>query len=76
MVASKLFRLNWRDVTKALLVAFLGATLVGLMGILQYGWPTWASIDELLRAGLVAVVGYLAKNFFTGSDNTLFGGDV
>jgi len=71
---SPLYRLNWRDVLKAMLTAALGAVIVAVMGILQNGWPTMADLDLLLRASLISVLGYLVKNFFTDTDDTFVGG--
>ena len=64
---SALFKINSLDVIKGLITAFFGAIAGFIWPIIESGsfvidWQT------ALKAGLVAAVGYLCKQFFTNSD--------
>lgn len=62
-ITSPLFRINVRDILKALLLAILAPVLQLLYDTLVSGAPIdW---KLLLSEALVAGLGYLLKNFFT-----------
>ncbi len=67
---STLFTINWRDVLKALAVAFLTAfvTAIGQAVGVDGGtlhFPTGAEWINALKIAGGAAVAYLVKNFFT-----------
>jgi uncharacterized membrane protein YeiH len=69
MKNSKFFNLNWADLGKGLLIAFLTALLGGILELLQAGTlpVTWVVFQPILEASLAAGVAYLLKNLFTNS---------
>lgn len=74
---SKFFNLNWADLGKGLLIAFLTALLGGLLELLQAGElpTTWAVFQPILEVSLSAAVAYLLKNLFTNSEGQLAKGE-
>jgi len=68
---SKLFKLDWRDLVKGLVVAGLSTLFTSLTQILQVG----GQIDwkQLALVALASCLAYLTKNFVTDSDNKLGG---
>lgn len=61
-------KLNLRDLTNGLIVAFLTASLTSLIAILDSGvLPTLAELKAAGLAGLVASLAYLLKNLVTNS---------
>jgi predicted exporter len=69
---SDLFKLNWADLGKAVLLAFITTFLGGVYAIIQTGaFPTLAELGAAAMAGLGAALAYLVKNFFTNSQNKL-----
>ena len=69
---SQIFKLDWKDIGKGVLIAFLTVVLGGVYTSLQAGaFPTLAQLGSLAMAGLAAGLSYLLKNFFTNSDNQL-----
>lgn len=64
MKTSPLFKLNWLDAGKGLLVAVGGAVITLVQNSLQSGSLTfdWKAIGSV---ALAAGLSYLAKNFFT-----------
>ena len=61
-------KLNLRDLVNGLIVAFLTASLTGLISILDSGvLPTLEQLKAAGLAGLVASLAYLLKNLVTNS---------
>lgn len=73
MKNSKFFNLNWADLGKGLLIAFLTALLGGLLELLQAGTlpTTWVAFQPIFEVSLSAAVAYLLKNLFTNSSGEL-----
>jgi hypothetical protein len=74
---SKFFNLNWADLGKGLLIAFLTALLGGILELLQAGQlpTTWVAFQPILELSLAAAVSYLLKNLFTNSEGSLMKGE-
>lgn len=75
MNTSGMFRLDWKDVAKGLATAVLSAVVLYLADLTKVpgfdlGALPW---DTLIKVGLTAGIGYLAKNFFTDSQGKLGG---
>lgn len=69
---SNLFSLNWGDVGKGMLMAFLTTVLGALYTVIQSGtFPTLEQLGTMGMAGLAAGIAYLMKNFVTNSQNKL-----
>ena len=66
MAQSKFLSLNISDAWKAVIMAFLGAIVTTLLGILSSGWPTAADLLDALRVGLIAAFSQITVSFFTG----------
>ncbi len=66
MKTSSLFTLDFKDLSKGLLVAIGGAVIAAIETSLQAGSLTfnWKSIGGV---GLAAGISYLGKNFFTSA---------
>ena len=77
MKNSKFFNLNWADLGKGLLIAFLTALLGGILELLQAGTlpTTWVAFQPILELSLAAAVSYLLKNLFTNSEGQLARGE-
>jgi hypothetical protein len=77
MKRSKFFNLNWTDLGKGLLIAFLTALLGGLLELLQAGTipTTWVAFQPILEVSLSAAVAYLLKNLFTNSEGQIARGE-
>lgn len=77
MKQSKFFNLNWADLGKGLLIAFLTALLGGILELLQAGQlpTTWVAFQPILELSLAAAVSYLLKNLFTNSEGQLARGE-
>ena len=65
MKTSNFLSLNWLDLGKGFLVGFLAFALDFLQNILV---PS-LDISPEVKVMILAALGYLAKNFFTKSDN-------
>jgi len=74
---SKFFNLNWADLGKGLLIAFLTALLGGLLELLQAVTlpTTWAAFEPILEVSLSAAVAYLRKKLFTNSEGQIAKGE-
>jgi len=69
---SEFGKLNWADIGKGVLIAFLTVVVTGLMASLNAGrFPTLDEILALSLTGLGAGLAYLLKNVFTNSNNEL-----
>lgn len=64
-IKSKLFSLNTWDAVKAAIVGILTTFVASLMSIWTIG--TFPTKEQILSVLASAIVGYLAKNFFTNS---------
>lgn len=64
--------LNWLDLGKGVLVAFLTVFLGSLYtGLSQGAFPSGSELATWAASGLAAGVAYLIKNLFTNSSNEL-----
>jgi len=69
-------KLNLRDLLNGLVVAFLTASLTGLITILDSGvLPNLEQLKSAGLAGLVASLAYLLKNLVTNSDGKMVAGE-
>jgi len=69
---SGLLKLNWADIGKSLLIAFLTSFIASVYATIQTGtFPDLANLGSYALAGLGAALAYLIKNFFTNSQNQL-----
>ena len=69
-------KLNLHDLVNGLVVAFLTASLTGLITILDNGMlPTLAELKAAGLAGLVASLAYLLKNLVTNSGGKVGAGE-
>lgn len=65
-------KLNLRDLLNGLVVAFLTASLTGLVQILDSGvLPTLVELKSAGIAGVVASLAYLLKNLVTNSQGEM-----
>jgi hypothetical protein len=70
---SKLLTLDWKDLSRGLLVAFLTAVLTGVINILDSGAIfTWVTLKPVLIAGISAALSYLLKCLATNSQDQMF----
>ncbi len=70
---SKFFTLDWKDLLRGLLIAFLTAILTGVINILDTGAVfTWITIKPVLIAGISAALSYLLKCLATNSQDQMF----
>lgn len=65
---SSLFRLNWHDLLKGLVIAILTPILVLIQAYFATG-KLDIELDSILAVGLSGLIAYLLKNFFT--DNSV-----
>ncbi len=65
-------KLNWGDLGKGILLAFLTAVIGSLTAVLEAGdLPTLGQLQGWALTGLAAAGAYLLKNIFTNSKNEL-----
>lgn len=70
---SKFLTLDWKDLLRGLLIAFLTAVLAGVINILDTGAVfTWVTIKSVLIAGVSAALSYLLKCLATNSQDQMF----
>ena len=70
---SKFFTLDWKDLSRGLLIAFLTAVLTGVINILDTGAIfTWLTIKPVLIAGISAALSYFLKCLATNSQDQMF----
>lgn len=73
MKSSKFLRLNWQDIGKGVLMAFLGALITGLYQLLNTGALfNLDSLKSVLMVALAAGISYIIKNYFTNSEGQPF----
>ncbi len=69
---SKFLRLDWKDFSRGLLIAFLTAVLTGVINILDAGAVfDWVTLKPVLIAGISAALSYLLKCLATNSQDQL-----
>jgi uncharacterized membrane protein len=69
---SPFLNLNWKDLGKAVLMAFLTTFITSVAAAFQAGaFPTLAQLGSYALLGLSAAGAYLVKNLFTNSKNQL-----
>ena len=79
MNTSDLFKLNWRDVAKGVVVAIFAGALLPLLAAIQsptfnFATADWSTIISLaVNGGLAGFAGYIAKNFFSDSEGRVGG---
>lgn len=61
---SSLFRLNWHDLLKGLVIAILTPVLVLIQAYFATG-KLDIEMNSILAVGLSGLIAYLIKNFFT-----------
>jgi hypothetical protein len=70
---SKFLTLDWKDLLRGLLIAFLTAILTGVINILDTGVLfTWVTLKPVLIAGISAALSYLLKCLATNSQDQMF----
>jgi len=70
---SKFFTLDWKDISRGLLIAFLTAILTGVINLLDTGAVfTWITIKPIFIAGVSAALSYLLKCLMTNSQDVMF----
>ncbi len=70
---SKFLTLDWKDLSRGLLIAFLTAVLTGVITILDTGAIfSWLTIKPVLIAGISAALSYLLKCLATNSQDQMF----
>ncbi len=70
---SKFLTLNWKDLSRGLLIAFLTAILTGVINILDTGAVfTWTTLKPVLIAAVSAALSYLLKCLATNSQDQMF----
>ena len=70
---SKFLTLDWKDLSRGLLIAFLAALISGVINILDTGAVfTWESLRPVLIAGISAALSYLLKCLLTNSNDVMF----
>ena len=69
-MASKLFRLNWEDFGKSLVVAVLTAVLGFLYQLIKnQGLDiSVADLQQMIQVAVLAAISYLSKNLLTNSE--------
>ena len=71
---SKQFTINWRDIVKGLVTAFLTAFVTSVYQWISNG--SFPTADQFKTAGLIglsAAMAYLIKNFFTPAEVVMTG---
>jgi len=71
---STIFKLDWRDLLKGLLVAILSAVMSAVLSIIQNGGTFTAdSLPMIATVALSAGLGYLLKNLATDENGKVLG---
>jgi hypothetical protein len=74
---SSFLKLDTQDLVKGFVVAFLSASLTGLVAILDSGaLPTLIELKQAGIVGLTAGLSYLLKNLLTNSQDELLKKDA
>jgi len=70
---SKFLTIDWKDLSRGLLIAFLTAILTGVINILDSGAVfTWETLKPVLIAAISAALSYLLKCLATNSQDQMF----
>ncbi len=70
---SKFLTLDWKDLSRGLLIAFLAAVISGVIELLDTGAIfTWLTLKPVLIAGTSAALSYLLKCLMTNSQDVMF----
>ena len=70
---SKFLSLDLKDFLRGILIAFLTATITGIITMLDTGAAfNWITIKPLLIAGVSAALSYLLKCLMTNSQDQMF----
>lgn len=70
---SSFLALNWRDILKGLILAFITALVTGVYQLLQTGaLLNWVSFKPVLMVSIAAMLSYLIKNIFTNTQGEIF----
>jgi len=74
---SNYLNLNWKDLLKGAILAFIVAVLTGALQLFQGGQVEWtfAFWSPTIYAGITALIGYLLKNLLTNSDDKILTGE-
>jgi hypothetical protein len=72
---SSLFRLNWHDLLKGLVIAILTPVLVLIQAYFATG-KLDIELKSVLAVGLSGLIAYLIKNFFTDESKEIINNDV
>ena len=69
---SSFLTLNWKDLLKGAILAFIVAFLTGALQLFQ-GQIEWTFVfwQPTIYAGITALIGYLLKNLLTNSDDKI-----
>lgn len=71
MNLSNMFKLNWADIAKGIVMAVIGAILTAVYQQLSVGGPI--DIHAMFIVGELAGISYLVKNFFSDSNGKVLG---
>jgi hypothetical protein len=68
---SDFLKVNFRDLVKSILMAFLGSAVTALYTIVNDGGtlPTPEQWKTIVIMGVTSALAYLVKNFFTNSED-------
>ena len=69
---SRLFSLNWRDISKGFVVTTFTTFITLLLTVLDsFEFPDVQGVKRILLGGLAAGCSYFIKNFFTNSEGKM-----
>ena len=69
---SKLWKVNFKDLAKSIVLFFLTTLVGGLYELTQTGnLFDWPAIQSILGVALTATIGYLLKNLITNSNDKI-----
>jgi hypothetical protein len=69
---SNIFTLNWADLGKGVVMAFLGAFLTSVYAVFEAGsLPTGTDLKTALTAALITGGSYLLKQLLTNNEGSL-----
>jgi len=70
---SKFLTLDWKDLGRGLLIAFLAAVISGIIELLDTGVIfSWITLKPVLITGVSAALSYLLKCLATNSQDQMF----
>ena len=70
---SNFLKLDWKDLAKGAILAFIVALLTGALQLFQGGEIEWTFIfwQPTIYAGITALIAYLIKNLVTNSEDEI-----